>query len=223
MTWFKRFAIGVLILVAGVAAAIPFRRDGARQDPRSDATPLDVPLRIHASGGVRDTSPLAAIPDGSTNRASEALAATTPAASERVLDVPVVLQEEAELPELAANYFERLRPAGDDALPGEPTDTGGSKRPAGRSNNSPKPAQAMPRVHRVIDGDTLASIAQSYLGNPGRQREIFEANRAVIPHPDLLPIGIELVIPTGSGSETAEERPPAAPLDDLVPVASGGP
>ena len=56
-------------------------------------------------------------------------------------------------------------------------------------------AKDVPHTHRVIDGDTLPSLAQRYLGSPTRAREIFDANRDVLSDPELLPIGAELKIP----------------------------
>ena len=50
-------------------------------------------------------------------------------------------------------------------------------------------------MHVIVDGDTLARLAGRYLDDPRRSGEIFEANRAVLADPELLPIGAELVIP----------------------------
>ena len=67
---------------------------------------------------------------------------------------------------------------------------------------------AAPRIHKVADGDTLARLAARYLGSSDRYGEIFAANRGVLSTPDLLPIGVELVIPP-------RQRPaPPAELDD---------
>jgi nucleoid-associated protein YgaU len=52
-----------------------------------------------------------------------------------------------------------------------------------------------PVFHKIADGDTLASLAQRYLGSKDRYLEIFEANRDVLHSPDLLPIGVQLKIP----------------------------
>jgi len=49
--------------------------------------------------------------------------------------------------------------------------------------------------HRVRDGDTLQSLAEKYLGDGSRSKEIFEANREVLTSPETLPINVELVIP----------------------------
>jgi LysM repeat protein len=52
--------------------------------------------------------------------------------------------------------------------------------------------------HVVKDGDTLAKIAERYLGDPNRAREIYELNQSQLSSPDLLPIGAELQIPTAA-------------------------
>jgi nucleoid-associated protein YgaU len=54
-----------------------------------------------------------------------------------------------------------------------------------------------PATHRVVDGDTLAKLAERYLGSPTRAMDIFEANRSVLISPELLPIGVELQLPAG--------------------------
>ncbi|QDU55247.1 LysM peptidoglycan-binding domain-containing protein [Aeoliella mucimassa] len=58
-----------------------------------------------------------------------------------------------------------------------------------------------PIYHVVSDGDSLAKLAERYLGDAGRARDIYELNRDVVEHPDLLRIGAKLRIP---------ERLPAA-------------
>ena len=52
-----------------------------------------------------------------------------------------------------------------------------------------------PRLHTIVDGDTLSDLAARYLGGSHRAAEIFEANRGLLASPELLPIGAEIVIP----------------------------
>jgi nucleoid-associated protein YgaU len=52
-----------------------------------------------------------------------------------------------------------------------------------------------PPTHKIIDGDSLALLAERYLGSASRAMEIYEANRQVLTHPQILPIGAELKIP----------------------------
>ena len=44
-------------------------------------------------------------------------------------------------------------------------------------------------------GDTLGKIADTFYGEAGRWKEIFEANKDKIANPDAIQIGQELVIP----------------------------
>jgi nucleoid-associated protein YgaU len=100
-----------------------------------------------------------------------------------------------------------------------------------------------PRTHIVVDGDSLERLANRYLSDPQRSREIYELNREVLSAPDLLPIGAELRIPervasaswersgfqpnpaiAGPGREidgknkTTLVRPPSAP-QEIIPRA----
>ena len=74
------------------------------------------------------------------------------------------------------------------------------------------------KTHRVVDGDTLKALARRYLGNSDRSLEIYEANRDMLPNPEVLPIGAELRIPqsqpksptlTPDGSSAPLSRPDA--------------
>jgi nucleoid-associated protein YgaU len=67
---------------------------------------------------------------------------------------------------------------------------------------------AATRRHRVADGDTLRRLAQRYLGSADRFTEIYEANRQLLPNPEVLPIGVELSIPPRQ-----QESPPARGSD----------
>lgn len=51
------------------------------------------------------------------------------------------------------------------------------------------------RRHVVAKGDTLFSLAQRYYGNRSRWRDIYAANRQVLPSESALTIGMELRIP----------------------------
>ena len=52
-----------------------------------------------------------------------------------------------------------------------------------------------PTTHRIRDGDTLESISRRFYGHPKGAAAIFQANRAVLARPDVLPIGARLTIP----------------------------
>jgi hypothetical protein len=67
------------------------------------------------------------------------------------------------------------------------------------------------RTHKIVDGDTLGALAERYLGSADKAQEIFQANRDVLPTPEILPIGAELKIPIGvdtSAPSTPTSSPP---------------
>jgi phage tail protein X len=82
------------------------------------------------------------------------------------------------------------------------------------------PADDAPRTHTVVDGDTLAALADRYLGSAARADEIYRANREVLHDPTLLPIGVELKLPPrkGQAPPTAASPTKKSPKASLVPV-----
>lgn len=105
------------------------------------------------------------------------------------------------------------------------------------------------RTHVIKAGETLSSIANRYLGSPNRFQEIFDANRQTLADPNRLPLGIAILIPSGtkatSKSRTIVEshaqqqavipqdsfdgdfgvtpiRPPRASIIDVQPISPQG-
>ena len=74
--------------------------------------------------------------------------------------------------------------------------------------NAAETASAPP-IHKIVDGDSLALFAQRYLGSASRAMEIYEANRNVLVHPEILPIGTELKIPRADqpSAESLSQKP----------------
>lgn len=70
------------------------------------------------------------------------------------------------------------------AQPTRPTATAPVQQPAGAY-----------RRHVVVRGDTLMSLSQRYYGTRSRWRDIYAANRNVMPNESSLSIGMELRIP----------------------------
>jgi nucleoid-associated protein YgaU len=156
-------AMALCVLLAGICAAMLFRRDPPV--PASSAPPAAAPLLIRTD---TDTSTPA------DRHAQE------PSMIQRPATVVKPLNVRQSPPPLASSYPETDRP---------------SNSRSDASIDMMLPAKGTARTHRIIDGDTLAGLAQRYLGSPGRAREIFDANRNVLSDPKLLPIGAELKIP----------------------------
>jgi nucleoid-associated protein YgaU len=87
----------------------------------------------------------------------------------------------------------------------------------GWEGDSTSSGEGGPRTHRVLDGDTLASLAERFLGDAQRSGEILEANRALVANPELLPIGAELVIPATRVEQHLNDD------EELAPVAPSHP
>jgi nucleoid-associated protein YgaU len=68
-------------------------------------------------------------------------------------------------------------------------------QPAPTPTPAPTPPAAGVRRHTVAKGDTLMSISQRYYGNRSRWKEIYAANRDVLPAENALKIGMQLKIP----------------------------
>ncbi len=79
-----------------------------------------------------------------------------------------------------------------------------AQREAARSNRRRRPPERQePRLqrrrgrlttHRIADGDDLPLLAGKYLLDESRYREIFDLNRQILTHPDLLPVGTEIQV-----------------------------
>ena len=68
------------------------------------------------------------------------------------------------------------------------------------------------RRHKVVSGDTLSKIAARYFGRSSNQvvRAIFEANRSVMKSPDVLRLGVDLIIPNVAGAANVPANVPPA-------------
>ena len=76
------------------------------------------------------------------------------------------------------------------------------------------PAAAVCR-HRIAEGDTLARLAEQYLGSRDRYLELFQANADVLFDPRLIPIGVEIVIPDRT-TIVAQAATAPATVDDAA-------
>jgi LysM repeat protein len=75
-----------------------------------------------------------------------------------------------------------------------PTPTAVAAQPVRTPPTPPQTATAR-RTYVVERGDTLFAISSKVYGNGNRWREIYDANRGVIPNPDSLTVGTQLRIP----------------------------
>ena len=98
---------------------------------------------------------------------------------------------------------------------GEPASSPSTSGPAQRPHAERSAGSA--RTHQIVDGDTLRGLAGRYLQDADRYLEIYEANRDLLPSPEVLPIGVELKIPPRRGSRDRADRGPQRPLVPVLP------
>jgi nucleoid-associated protein YgaU len=68
--------------------------------------------------------------------------------------------------------------------------------PSPSPSPSPSPAPAAGEPYTIAEGDTLATIAEKFYGDPTLWRPIYDANRAAIgDNPDNVRVGTSLRIP----------------------------
>ena len=188
------------VLCAGVLAALPFRQPPSRSAPPPLApAPIALTLR-------RDEIVLFASPQPEISPATNLEAIATDSRNQQVPEQPDQAQP-------ARRTFELTNLAPPPPLPitfqpaaaSEPSPPGNwrpiSREPPPRPRPATASARQQPRTYRLRDGDTLENVAERFLGSTSRAAEIFEANRASLARPDLLPVGTAIVIPAKSAAD----------------------
>jgi phage tail protein X len=187
----SRFLIALGVILVGICAAWPFRQPRAQVPvPPSAPVPLVLTLR-------RPDAPLELAP-----RLEASPAVGFPAA-------PLTTAGSPPLTPAATASLDNLVPPPALPVSFQPSATGlvaGDWQPAPVAKAMSSPSR--PRPYRLRDGDTLEKIAERYLGERERASEIFEANRDVLSRPDLLPVGVTILLP------------PRRAAGELAPVAA---
>ena len=174
-------ALFLCIVSSGVCASLLFRNDQPSPVPLTPDAVEEVPLRIRGVSALsqpqatRQTSPI-------ENREASQTPQDAPKNVPSAIVVTPTSRRESP-PTLSPKYPEPQRPVANKLSTME------MMLPVS------KPIDETHRTHMVVDGDTLAALAERYLGEASRAKEIFETNRNLLQTPELLPIGIELKIP----------------------------
>jgi len=189
------------VLCAGVCAAWPFRQPQQRPAARPAAAPLELTLR-------RADVVLLASPHAESSPAVNLEAIANAQVNRPRSDQPAAIKRTFELTNLTPPP--PLPIAFQPSSASEPP-PGGQWRPISRwapvaAAPRPPDRRQQPRPYRLRDGDTLENIAERFLGSPTRAADIYDANRDVLPQPDLLPVGKTIILP------------PKLAADELTPV-----
>lgn len=217
-----RIVVAVAVLTVGIACAAFFRRDH-RDSPCSTGTHKGEPT----SGTVElgPTNSTQAMEQPASNGARPAGLTShfilRPGVSEGTRDDTHLMRPPATVQPQAAHRDDShtAQPASRRTVPSIPS------MPA----TFPKTSDARPnrvgdlpptseprsdrRIHRVVDGDTLETIAERYFGSADHAEDILQANSQTLPNPKVLPIGVELVIP----------NPLAGASSRIAPASSSAP
>lgn len=212
---YKRFVVAGAVMAGGVALAWPFRhaRPVAPQALSVNheapeltwSPPQDLTLQVNTQPGQ---SPAPELPPVSTSPGR----LTRPATYQTVPANEPPLEGLPAPPYLPMSYESLLVPVG-----AEPTKINNPVNsnlpvhepllPSADEVAAAKEAQAKPgplwRKHRIVEGDTLATLAQRYLGEASRSGEIHVANLDRLANPEILPLGVTLLIPPRVGTEAA--------------------
>jgi nucleoid-associated protein YgaU len=194
-----------VVLGIGLCGAMLFRRASVSEPTTPEKTTL--PLRSESPGG-----------DDRAARMDISASAKSFASADRLQQPAAAGPTAGPPPELPVAYrdsaagSEPNAPSRDDRSLELPDPTGPPHVPAPRGEGTRS------RTHRVVDGDTLASLAKRYLGRGDRYMDLFDANRAILADPDVLPIGIELEIPAPQHESAAPPIEPAATHADSSPL-----
>ncbi len=191
------------IVVGGVAVALLIGRPDATREAGGPGAEDRITLRRRADS---QTWGLAADPRGvPEGEAAAARALPFPASPEASLSV------RAQQPDVLPPSLGKSFPSED--LPASglwSASTGIGPPGAGVAGQTS-------RVHKIVNGDSLPSLAKRYLGSEDRAGEIFEANRDLLANPDALPIGIELRVPPRDSPKSTTQHPSDPPLVPIRP------
>lgn len=217
-----------LILIVGAAAALAFRQEAERPAAATSTTQDVLVRRVHSPDEATDRSttqllgyvePSVRLGDAQPQRRTASQVDQASAWADvgsrqtAVVATPIVPQN-APPPAMGSFAAARIAAVGPPPMATmRPYEAKAAERSAGASVLSSTPANA-PRNHTVRDGDTLGDLAERYYGDARRYREIYDANRAALQSPEVLPIGASLVIPAYDPRVAAPPRndPPAARL-----------
>ncbi len=206
----KRLAVGLSVMGLGLLGALPFRHDPAvsqeQQFVRRPALLGDgVALQVPGQTGVSATPATGQAAENweQVLIAEEAAQRAEHEQQHEIADQLVEIHPPPQLPD-------RYQPL----FPLEPN----RRRGAGRvlSSSSAALTTSRPRVHTIHDGDTLASLARRYLDDPTRADEILQLNRSVLADPEVLPIGVQIVIPRREPVGGAETGSGLTPLPETA-------
>jgi nucleoid-associated protein YgaU len=196
-----KLVLVIALVVVGVLAALPFRRSKPVAEPTGPSAISSIERRLSNDNARTASGQFQSVPSKKSQPRRVPTAATG-----------FVPDAVAQAPEMPERYHHTFSPVGALLHPREEPARQNPLRDDESSAPRLRPreiddAQENLITHKIVDGDTLVSLAERYLANGQRYREIFELNRDVLKNPDLLPIGRVIKIPPRNTLESAPMAP----------------
>lgn len=204
----KKLLLFVSLLATGTSIALFFRKDATQNETRHEAA-ADFAFRERVERRVANDSAWA--------KAQGTRRVTPPQPIARVPASASIPEPATSASEHAPTFSRSNNPVG--ALLEPVVALVSDDPPSLTTGELQTPPTGEITMHRVVDGDTLSSLALRYLGKSDRYLELFELNRDVLASPDLLPIGVLLKIP-GAASPTLENPTNDGCLDPTLQVVA---
>jgi nucleoid-associated protein YgaU len=220
----KKIVLVTIILLAGAALAWQFRRtasghndagpsDGTQAAARADSAAGAVlagriefaePTTNSSTANLSDRAPLAneAVSHGDRQALSPAVTVAT-VESAGVSEPPPARSPIASGPPEFSRSFSGTGTLVGSSVAEAPNTQATTPAIRDLGPDGPEAGETAGVSHTIVDGDTLAKLAQKYLGSANRAGELFAYNRDVLSDPELLPIGGELRIPNDPTSRSA--------------------
>ena len=219
-----KIVLVAVVLVAGLLVAWQFRKPSAAT--AVEKSTADGPARTALDQSPASQPPNTAPPlDLATAPAQQTAPSTDASPPPHVEPAPAQAQSSDNSADATPDHTAAvaLKPA-ETAVPELPQNFSGvdrSNRAAPLELRSePVADDPTAPTHKIVDGDSLSSLAERYLGSAARAGEIFACNRDVLSDPELLPIGVRLRIPAGPARPKVAATPPAGSTSDFAPPAA---
>jgi len=214
--------LGIVMALGGVCVALPFQQLSNRKAPLAPARnsesiewrSQDFTLEVTAQGQPLTNSPYAEDhPKSPAFGGGGGLVANARASLDNV----------APPPPLAGAYDATATPRST-ATNGLRDDDRPRPDPTGESHSSVASTSQLPSVaikHELTDGDTLQALAEKHLGSRLRWTEIYNANPEILSDPEVLPLGVTIVILPGiqPRNRARVNQSGINQADSLVPVS----
>ncbi len=211
--------LGIIVVLGGVCAALPFQRRASRQvtvEPAANTETIEWRSNDFTLEVTAQDQPLPGSPYADDRPRSPAFGG----ANGVTVNSQASLDDISQPPALAGAYQAATAVASNGT--GSVPDSGG---PSGTTREAVSdstaaaatPLQSVAITHEIAVGDTLEALAEEHLGSRLRWTEIYNANPEILDNPEVLPLGVTIVILPGIRPSVPAN---SNETESLVPVRS---